>query len=151
MRLDLLGFCTPLLSPHWPCAYRPADPRFARPSLFSPPKSHPKFHSIFEGILAPKMIPKASQNGAKIDPKSIIFPSSFSCRFFFSFRRCFLLIFEGPDPRSNCYLRHFSGVRHFSKSQEKYQKRPPKNDQNDTKTAPRGLQNCIQKPSQKKT
>ena len=49
-----------------------------------PPKSHPTFHSIFEGILAPKMVPKASQNGAKIDPKSIIFPSSFSCCFFFS-------------------------------------------------------------------
>ena len=95
-RLDLLGLVlvspafldvlVPLhYPPHWPCAFRRADPKKSGNPLFWPPKSHPKFHSIFEGILAPKMVPKASQNGAKTIPKSIICSLSFSYRFFFSF------------------------------------------------------------------
>ena len=75
---------TPLLSPHWPCAYRPADPTFAGRPLFWRPKSHPKFHSIFEGILAPKMVPEASPNGAQLDLLGCKFVT-FSCYFLASF------------------------------------------------------------------
>ena len=71
--------------PHGPCAYRPAHPKFAARTLFWHPKSHQKNHSIFECILAPKITPKAIQNKAEIDPKSIICSSAFSSRVFFSF------------------------------------------------------------------
>ena len=48
-------------------------------------KTHPNFHSIFEAILAPRMSPKAFQNGAKI----VLFGLPSSLSFFPS---------EGPDP-----------------------------------------------------
>ena len=96
MRLELLALVPLQLSSPRPCAFRPADPRFAGHLPFWPPKSHPKFHSIFERILASKMVPKASQNGAKIDPKSVLFSSSFSSRFFFSFGRFFCCFSRCP-------------------------------------------------------
>ena len=78
--LDLLGsgprfssnfgiLIPPYYSPQGPCTFRRADPKKSGPSLFSPPKTHPKFQLIFEGILASKMSQKASQNPFKIDSK----------------------------------------------------------------------------------
>ena len=96
------------------------------------------------------MKPKASQNGAKIPPKCIIFPSSFSCRFFDRFREAFCSFSEGPDPRFACYLQGFRGVQLFSLSSEKSHKIPPKRIQNDSPNASTALQKLMQKRSRKK-
>ena len=137
--------------PHWPCAYRPADPGKSAEPLSWPPKSHPKFHSIVEGILAPKMVPKASQNGAKIEPKPVIFSPSFSSRF--------SLVFLAFFPRfSRCrtldLIAIYSvsvGCAIFRKVGKSEKKKTSNNHQHDTKHAAKGLQKCIQKRRQKTT
>ena len=52
--------------PQGPRAFRRADPFEVGPARVFFKKTHPKIHSIFEGIFAPKIVPKASQNDAKI-------------------------------------------------------------------------------------
>ena len=53
------------------------------PRRFWPSKSHQNFHSIFDGILTPNMLPKASQHGAQINKQMYQLSSSFSyCSFF---------------------------------------------------------------------
>ena len=59
----------PYYSPQGPCTFRRADLKKSAEPPFSHPKSHSKFQSIFERILAPKMPQKASQNPFKIDSK----------------------------------------------------------------------------------
>ena len=59
----------PYYSPPGPCTFHRADPEKSVEPLCAPPKTHPKFQSIFEGILAPKMAQKASQNPFKINSK----------------------------------------------------------------------------------
>ena len=49
----------------------PRPPKSAPVCIFGPPKSYLKFLLIFDRILIPKMLPKAAQNGAKIDQKDL--------------------------------------------------------------------------------
>ena len=144
------GILVPLhYPPQGPRAFRRAAPKNLLGGSVWPPKTHPKFHSIFEGLLTTKMEPNASQNEVKIPPKCLLFPSSFSCRFFDRFREAFCSFSEGPDPRFACYLQGFRGVRLFSQSSKKFQKRPPKMIQNDSQNTPDTLQKSIQKRSRK--
>ena len=159
--LELLSPC-PRLSGNFlilePLYYLPTGPAHtARPT----PKN-PEIHFVrlqnriqnFTRFLKAFWLPKWSPKPPKMEPKSIQNPFFFRLRFpprISSVLEGFFVDFLGPDPRSNRYLQHFSGVRHFSQSQEMYQKRPPNNNQDDTKNATKGLQKCIQKPRQKTT
>ena len=46
-------------------------PKSAPGCIFGPPKSHVKFHSIFNSILTPRVLPKATQNRAKTNKKEV--------------------------------------------------------------------------------
>ena len=77
----------PLLYPPQPArAFRRADPK---KSTMGPSKNASKKHSIFERLLAPKMIPKASQNRTKMEPKFNNCLYSFSHLFSIVFGRRF--------------------------------------------------------------
>ena len=80
-----------------------------------PPKTHPKFHSIFEGIWTPKMVPKASQNDAKIHKKCMFFPGVFSYRFFFNFGRFFGRFSRRPTLDFTAIYNEFVGCAFFRK------------------------------------
>ncbi len=82
--------------PRGPAHSAGPTPKGASVAFFSAPKSHSKFHSIFEGLLAAKMVPKAFQNDAKIHKKCMFFPGVFSYRFFFNFGRFFGRISRRP-------------------------------------------------------
>ena len=119
--------------------------------LFYLQKTTPKFHPVFWIILTPKMVPQSlpkwSQNRHRIHYFfAFVFPP-----FFLQFLDVFFSIVGVLNPRFCCYLQCFREVRHFSQSRKKYQKRPPKNAQNNTKNVARGIQKCIRKWNQKIT
>ena len=94
----------------------------AGPTLFEPfrlhfylPKSHPEFHSIFEGIWTPKMVPKASQNDAKIHKKCMFFPGVFSYRFFINFGTFFDRFSRRPTLDFTAIYNTFGGCGVFRK------------------------------------
>ena len=90
-------------------------PKGASNSFFSAPKSHSKFHSIFEGLLAAKMVPKASQNDAKIHKKCMFFPGVFSYRFFINFGTFFDRFSRRPTLDFTAIYNEFVGCAFFRK------------------------------------
>ena len=93
----------------------PGRPLTGVTATFWRPKSHPKFHSIFEGIWTPKMVPKASQNDAKIHKKCMFFPGVFSYRFFFNFGRFFGRFSRRPTLDFTAIYNEFVGCAFFRK------------------------------------
>ena len=79
-----ISSCTPPIILPGARAFRWADLKKVVGAPFLRQKSLPNFHSIFEGILAFKIVPKASQNEANMYKKCIAFPGVFSYRCFFN-------------------------------------------------------------------
>ena len=104
-----------IILPRDPAHSAGRTPNYRSGATFSPAKTHPKFHSIFEAILAPKMLPKASQNGAKIHPKSIFLEPSFSYRFFFILGRFFGRFSKRPTLDFTAICSTFVGCAIFRK------------------------------------
>ena len=57
------------------------SPQAAPGLIFWPPKKHSIYDSIFDGILTPQMLPKASKNRSKIDQKDFWFFIDFLSHF----------------------------------------------------------------------
>ena len=117
----------PLHNPHQcPRAFRQTDPKKVGHPPFWPPKSHPKFHSIFEGIWSPKMVPKAFQNEAKIHKKCMFFPGVFSYRFFINFGTFFDRFSRRPTLDFIAIYNEFVGCAFFRKVWKSSQNDLPK-------------------------
>ena len=112
--------------PQGPRAFRRADPFGVVPARFFIKTTHPKFHSNFEGILPPKMVPKASQNYAKFHKKCMFFPGVFSYRFFFNFGRFFGRISRRPTLDFIAIYNEFVGCAFFRKVGKSIQNDLPK-------------------------
>ena len=83
-----------------------------RPPVWRP-KSHPKFQSIFDGLLTPKILQKV-----KIDKKCIVFPGVFSYSFS-SILEAFLFAFLGARLSiSLAWPMNSWGAPFFAKSEE---------------------------------
>ena len=62
----------------------------------------------------------------------------------------FCLLSLSPDLRFNCYLRHFRGVQHFSRSLENHREEHPKLTQNDSQKALRDYEKGMKKSTMEK-
>ena len=124
-------------------------PTWSQNGCDNPSKTHPKYplenQPFSEGILAPNMIQRASQNGAKANTNCVIASFSFSWRFFLHFGMSFSSIFQAPDPRSDFYLQYFRVVRHFAQSQTMMIKTASTIDHLDSNIASKKLSNLRQK------
>ena len=95
------------------------------------------------------MIPKASQNGAKIDPKSVIFSSSFSSRFFFSFGRFFCCFSRCPTLDPIAIYSTFVGCAIFHKVRKSTKKDIQKPSNMTPKMQPKASKNAFKNEDKK--
>ena len=99
---------------HPPTIRRSPAEATPRPGILQ--KSIPKSRSNLERLLAAKMHPKASQNETKNLLKIIEKSIQFSTEFLVPFCIDVSSFCSRPDPLFCCYLQHFRGVQHFSRT-----------------------------------